>query len=140
MDTLKPRAESPSATAQPIALLVDDDADFRTLLGEVLQDEGYGVLEAANGAEAMPVMNGWALFAVLEAKSELRGIPIVFLSATPHMAPGGGSLVVGKPFNVTSLATLLTALRPRDSSGEIPLKSSPRIATVYELCPTDRRP
>jgi CheY-like chemotaxis protein len=145
-----------SAAARPVALLVDDDADFRSLLGEVLRDEGYDVAEAANGLEAvallesqkpdvmivdlaMPVMNGWTLFAVLERKSELRSIPVVFLSAMPHMAPGGGSMVVGKPLNVTSLTKLLAALRPRTSSGDIPLKTSPRIAPVYELCPTERR-
>lgn len=134
----------------PLAFLVDDDNDFRTLFGEVLREEGYQVIEAANGMEAMalldshtpdvmlidlamPVMNGWALFAALERRPELRSVPVVFLSAMPHMAPGGGSLVIGKPLNVTSLTTLLAALRPNSPSGEVPLKSSPRIAPVYDL-------
>ena len=139
----------------PLAFLVDDDNDFRTLFGEVLREEGYQVIEAANGMEAMalldshtpdvmlidlamPVMNGWALFAALERRPELRSVPVVFLSAMPHMAPGGGSLVIGKPLNVTSLTTLLAALRPNSPSGEVPLKSSPRIAPVYDLRPSRR--
>ena len=139
----------------PLAFLVDDDTDFRTLFGEVLREEGYQVIEAANGMEAMalldshtpdvmlidlamPVMNGWALFAALERRPELRSVPVVFLSAMPHMAPGGGSLVIGKPLNVTSLTTLLAALRPGSPSGELPLKSSPRIAPVYDLRPSRR--
>jgi len=139
----------------PLAFLVDDDNDFRTLFGEVLREEGYQVIEAANGMEAMalldshtpdvmlidlamPVMNGWALFAALERRPELRSVPVVFLSAMPHMAPGGGSLVIGKPLNVTSLTTLLAALRPNSPSGEVPLKTSPRIAPVYDLRPSRR--
>jgi CheY-like chemotaxis protein len=140
----------------PIALIVDDDSDFRSVLGEVLGDEGYRVVEASNGNEAldvldslkpdvilvdliMPVMNGWALFAAIEARNELRSTPVVFLSAVPHMAPGGGSLVVKKPLDLPALMTLLDALRPEPSSSEMRIKAAPRTTPAYRLRGPNRR-
>lgn len=99
------------------ALIVDDDSDFRNALGEVLSDEGYRVLKASNGHEAMaildslipdvilidlimPEMNGWALFAIVDARPELKTVPVVFLSGVPHMAPGyprGRASPIGDP-------------------------------------------
>ena len=77
-------------------LVVEDEENLRTLLRRALQSHGYGVLEAANGAEAllileekrqvhivvtdlrMPVMDGRQLASVL---SRLRpAIPVVFMS------------------------------------------------------------
>src|ERR1700733_9065245 len=108
----------------PIVLVVDDDSDFRSMLGEILQDEGCHVVEAADGEEAlrvleslvpdivlvdlvMPVMNGWALFAAIEARPELRDARIVFLSGVPQMAPPGGLLVLKKPLDLPALMALL---------------------------------
>jgi CheY-like chemotaxis protein len=123
-----------------IALLVDDDNDFRSLFSEVLREEGYGVVEASNGVEAMavldeltpdvllidlvmPTMNGWALFRRLQQRSELRTVPVVFLSAMPQLAPVGGAMTVSKPLTLQNLTALLEALRPARTSSEIPLKS-----------------
>jgi CheY-like chemotaxis protein len=134
----------------PIALIVDDDADFRSVLGELLQDEGYWIVEASNGKDAirvldslkpdvilidllMPVMNGWSLFASIEERTELQAIPVVFLSALPHMAPGGGSLILKKPLDLPAMLKLLDALRPGKSSSEIRLKAAPRTAPAYRL-------
>jgi CheY-like chemotaxis protein len=134
----------------PIALLVDDDADFRSVLGEVLEGEGYWIVEAANGREAirvlnslrpdvilidllMPVMNGWSLFAAIEDRPELRTVPVVFLSALPHMAPGGGSLILKKPLDLPALMKLLDALGPGSSPSEMRLKAAPRTAPAYRL-------
>ena len=77
-------------------LVVDDEPDIRQLLGIVLEKEGYQVIEACNGQEAlavagehedislvimdimMPVMNG------VNAAERIRSIspvPILFLTA-----------------------------------------------------------
>jgi CheY-like chemotaxis protein len=134
----------------PIALLVDDDADFRSVLGEVLEGEGYWIVQAANGREAMkvlsslkpdvilidllmPVMNGWSLFAAIEERPELLTVPVVFLSALPHMAPGGGSLILKKPLDLPALMKLLDALGPGASPSEMRLKAAPRTAPAYRL-------
>jgi CheY-like chemotaxis protein len=138
-----------------IALIVDDDIDFREALAEVLTAEGYRAVEAVNGYDAitvlnalkpdvilidlmMPVMNGWSLFAAIEARQELQNVPVVFLSAVSHMAPGGGSLVLKKPLNLPELWTLLDGLRVDPVSSEIRLKASPRTSPDY--CIPSRRP
>lgn len=127
----------------PVVLIVDDDEDFRSALAEVLRDEGNHVVEAANGQEAirvldslkpdlilvdliMPVVDGWSLFAAIQGREELREVPVAFLSAVPQMAPGGGSLILKKPLDLPALLTLLEAVRPVASSGKIPLKAAPR--------------
>jgi CheY-like chemotaxis protein len=140
----------------PIALLVDDDSDFRSMLAEVLGDEGYRIVEASNGSEAlevldslkpdvilvdllMPVMNGWSLFASIEGRPELQMTPVVFLSAVPHMAPGGGSLILKKPLDLPTLMRLLAALRADPSSSEMRLKAAPRTTPAYRLRDSNRR-
>ena len=67
----------------PRILVIDDDASIRTLLRFVLEEEGYDVVEAANGAEGlqqyeaapaalvitdlqMPVMDGLELLRALQ--------------------------------------------------------------------------
>jgi CheY-like chemotaxis protein len=132
----------------PIAFIVDDDPDFRGALAEVLEDEGYRTVGAENGEVAlrlldslkpdvilidllMPVMNGWSPFATIERRRELRAVPVVFLSAIPQMAPGGGSLILKKPLDLPNLLTLLEALRPAPSSSEFRLQAAPRVAPDY---------
>jgi two-component system response regulator (stage 0 sporulation protein F) len=117
----------------PIALIVDDETDFRSLLGEVLRADGYVVVDAPDGAQAlhildcvipdvmildlrMPIMSGWELYSAVEGRPELRDVPVVFLSAVPQSAPDGGALIVRKPFDLRRLGTLLKALHPAPRS------------------------
>jgi CheY-like chemotaxis protein len=92
------RAETPLDTRASI-LIVEDDADLREALSQVLRDEGYEVLGAAHGREAldrlrggrrpslilldltMPVMNGWQFRAEQREDPELSRIPVIVLSA-----------------------------------------------------------
>ena len=76
-------------------LVVDDDADIRELVRELLERAGHEVVEAAEGAEAlrvfyaerpdlvmldvsMPVLDGWQ---TLERIRELSEVPVVMLTA-----------------------------------------------------------
>jgi CheY-like chemotaxis protein len=114
---------------QPVVLIVDDDADFRTVMTEVLRDEGCAVVEAEDGQAAlhvldvltpdvifvdlmMPTMNGWSLYAELQERPELDAVQIVVLSAAPRMAPVGAPLVLKKPLDLPNLIRLVEALRP----------------------------
>ena len=79
-------------------LLVEDDDDIRDDLAELLMDEGYRVVTAANGQEAwqelqrreipcvilldllMPVMSGWDLHTRLLSDPRLACVPVVVMT------------------------------------------------------------
>ena len=103
-------------------LVVDDDPDIRELLFTALEDEGYEVVPAANGQEAlaiiqtfrpdvivldlmMPVMDGWQFARELRARDE--DIPIVLLSAArdlrTHAAALSAAEIIEKPFDLSDL-------------------------------------
>jgi CheY-like chemotaxis protein len=88
-----------TTTMPPYLLVIEDDQDVRDTLSEVLRDEGYDVVTAANGQEAldflhghppprlilldlmMPVMNGSQFRARQMADARLAQIPTVVLTA-----------------------------------------------------------
>jgi CheY-like chemotaxis protein len=105
-------------------LIVDDDEEIRTLLSELLADEGYRVREAIHGRDAMakleeagntlpslilldlmmPVMNGLELLDALATSEELRQIPVIVTTAAPDKAVGRSfASIVKKPYEVTAL-------------------------------------
>lgn len=47
------QGESIGAPPPPLILLIDDEEPFRSVLKQVLQNAGYEVMEAANGAEGI---------------------------------------------------------------------------------------
>lgn len=85
-------------------LVVDDDEDLRRTVTMVLAEEGYRVLEAANGAEAlsrlhdgplpdvilldlmMPVMNGEQFRRAQRADPLLAEVPVVVMTAAGSRA------------------------------------------------------
>jgi CheY-like chemotaxis protein len=85
-------------SAVPQILIVEDDADIREDLAELLRDQGYRVTTARNGAEAldhlraelmpclilldlmMPVMDGWEFRRRMLADARLANVPIVLLT------------------------------------------------------------
>jgi CheY-like chemotaxis protein len=89
---------------RPSVLIADDDEAIRQVISEVLRGEGYDVVCAANGAQAlselykerqpdlvlldlmMPVMSGWEVLELLQSSEELSRIPVVVMSAMT--APG----------------------------------------------------
>jgi CheY-like chemotaxis protein len=52
-------------TPVPVVLVVDDDPDVLLVAATLLGDQGYTVLEASSGAEAMQVMRANSEIAVL---------------------------------------------------------------------------
>jgi CheY-like chemotaxis protein len=102
-------------------LVVDDDASIRELLSAAFEDDGYEVMPARNGEDAlsvcerwrpdvivldlmMPVMDGWTFAKRLHERDD---IPIVVLSAANdlerHAKALGATDVVGKPFDLDQL-------------------------------------
>jgi CheY-like chemotaxis protein len=99
-----------------IVLVVEDDADVRLELQELLTDEGYRVLVASNGREAlsvleqvrpnlvlldlmMPLVNGWDVMAAIATDPMLTDIPVVVLSAYVDQAPKGVVCAMSKPIS-----------------------------------------
>src|SRR4030042_94371 len=81
-----------------LILIVDDEEDLLWMLGKRLTAEGYSVLAATNGADAlalaksqhpdiivldiiMPEMEGGEVAAELKEHPVTRNIPVIFLTA-----------------------------------------------------------
>ena len=108
----------------PLVLIVEDEDAIRDVIADVLQDRGFRIRTASNGAEAlrcveqarpdvmvldllMPVMHGWDF---MEEYGERIGglpIPIVVVSVNPALPRSFGRFgvrhIIGKPFNVDEL-------------------------------------
>jgi CheY-like chemotaxis protein len=106
-------------------LVVDDERDIREAVAELLEDEGYDVVWARDGEEAlqqarehhpqlvlldlmMPGMNGWEFRKAQKEDPELAAIPVVVLSAFGSEAGVDAAAFVQKPFE---LDELLSAVR-----------------------------
>jgi CheY-like chemotaxis protein len=103
-------------------LLVEDEESIRSQLRELLEDEGYAVVEAHNGQEAlaamndgldpavvlldlmMPVMDGWELLERMRCHQRLAKVPVVVASAVADSEGlPAGVRFLRKPFCVNAL-------------------------------------
>jgi CheY-like chemotaxis protein len=108
-------------------LVVDDEADIRESLRDALGDEGYAVVVAANGKEAleilpalpkpcavildiiMPVMSGTELYEAMRTTPALADIPVLISTSDPSRAPGRVPLMK-KPINLDRLLDAVARL------------------------------
>jgi two-component system, sensor histidine kinase and response regulator len=118
---------------QRTVLLIDDEPEIRDSLRDALGDDGYSVVVATNGREAlallprlsrpcvvildviMPVMSGAELYAAMQADPALAQIPVVVSTSDPSRAPRGLP-IVRKPIDLERLLRMIAALfqpRPR---------------------------
>jgi len=124
--------------SQRVVLLVDDDEDSRSAIGEVLTSEGFTVSYAGHGREAlelieigpmpdlilldwiMPEMGGAELLAILDRSPATRAIPLIVLTALPRVA-SPGRRVVRKPVYLEELVwTVVEMCPPLWADGEAP--------------------
>jgi two-component system response regulator MprA len=74
-------AAGQTRTGAPAVLIVEDEAPLRELLAELLREEGYHVAEAADGVEALRI---------LESRDPARSIRVVLLDMMlPHLDGAG---------------------------------------------------
>jgi CheY-like chemotaxis protein len=91
-------AARPPAAGCPV-LIIEDDADLRDMMAQLLRLEGVTAVTAANGREAldylrghpppnvilldlmMPVMDGWEFRREQERDPALADVPVIVLSA-----------------------------------------------------------
>lgn len=107
---------------RPVVLIVEDDASVRMTLSFVLEDEGFAVLEAEDGEEAlrlatserpnvilldsvMPKLGGPQVLAALKENKTTSDIPVFILSGmTPRAdTDWAGAHFIGKPFSPDEL-------------------------------------
>jgi CheY-like chemotaxis protein len=110
-------------------LVVDDDADIRLTLEDVLVAEGFSVALAANGAEAlrvltgarprvilldlsMPVMDGEQFRERQRSDATLAAIPIVVMTAADRtrekIAPMNADGFLAKPVQLDDLLAIVS--------------------------------
>jgi CheY-like chemotaxis protein len=115
--------------------VVDDDDDVRDAVRAILEEEGYQTIGAANGEEAlklleqgeerptlilldlmMPGMDGWEFLARIDEQRDLHAIPVALMSAHPSVIKAFGAargsdvskaLLLPKPLNVLRLLSLV---------------------------------
>jgi signal transduction histidine kinase/CheY-like chemotaxis protein len=129
VDGVLPVAEpgAPSSDGRPTVLVVDDDPLAHDLLAKTLDKEGYRVIAAHSGAEAltlarqhrpqaitldvlMPRMDGWAALKELKADAALRDIPVIMVSNLNERGlaiPLGAADYMTKPIDKHRLAAIL---------------------------------
>jgi CheY-like chemotaxis protein len=111
-------------------LVVDDDEDIRLTLQQILEEQGYPSLIAANGAEAlevihrerrrprlvlldlmMPVMDGPRFQAKLAEDPGLAAVPVVVISAGATPQRQAGVHAAGYLSKPVDLRTLMGTIR-----------------------------
>ena len=105
-------------------LVVDDDAGIRSVVADAFEMEGYCVITARNGAEAlervrasrpdaivvdlmMPIMDGWQFLEACRNEALCDGTPVVVMSAYRYLGQIGpdlgASACIAKPFDLDVL-------------------------------------
>jgi CheY-like chemotaxis protein len=120
-------------------LVVDDESDIRDTIVEVLKDEGYEAVGAANGREAldelarssvlpeavlldlrMPVLDGAGFRREQLQVPRLASLPIIVVSANAQVREIADALGVAgylrKPFNLDAMLKVLTEIRASRSA------------------------
>lgn len=112
-------------------LVVDDNGMIRRVVAELLQHQGYDVLEAENGHVAqeilaqhrvdlvltdndMPLVSGIDLLSHIMTDKQLLNTPVVLMSGKPDVMglamKIGATAFVAKPFNNLELIVLVETL------------------------------
>ncbi len=122
---------------QPTILVVDDEQDIVELLRYNLNKEGYRVLTATNGREAlrllekhpdlvlldvmMPEMDGWEVCKAIRREPETSTLPVIFLTARESEVDEvlglelGADDYIAKPVRIRTLvARVKKALQVRE--------------------------
>lgn len=122
-----------------LILLVEDHLALRRNLAFLLEVNGYDVLAASDGEEAlgimerfvpdvilsdidMPGMNGYDLLCHVRADNRLAGVPFVFasdrytLDAIEQAIALGADDYLPKPFDITDVLEIIAGVLPTQSN------------------------
>lgn len=139
-------------------LVVDDSPDIRELLRRLLSAQGYHVLEAADGNDALsmarrhrpdvimldlclPGLDGWEAARRIRAEPALEEIPIIAVtgyalsSATQAALDAGCHCVLAKPFDLNEIVrTVETMLASHTPTHITPLHNDTSAEEQLMLC------
>lgn len=137
-----PSVDAIRATGKETLMVVEDERAVRRLLSTALTQNGYAVVEAGSGSEALtlfrqrgrhpprlviadvilPDMTGDALFAKI--RSDWPGIPALYISGYPEndlflqKVVAGGGQFLSKPFTASALCQKVRAFIDHASAFE----------------------
>jgi CheY-like chemotaxis protein len=119
----------PKAASRPV-LIVDDEPIILGLLRDVLEEEGFAVITADNGAAAlyliehtpvalvltdlmMPFVSGIDLARQLHSNPQTAAIPLLLMSAAmPPQVSHMFAAVIHKPFEVDTIVRMVRQFLP----------------------------
>ena len=104
------------STEKSVILIIDDDAESREALSELLAKEGYTAVCAENGRDAldylsrsipsliildlmMPIMSGWEFRERQRADPRLSSLPVVVTSASGLAQEIDANALISKPID-----------------------------------------
>ena len=115
----------------PSVLVVDDDLALRTMIAQLMSDEGWEVRGASDGADALTVLGSWVpdvllvdltmprmdgrvFISEVTRTNRTANISIVLMSGSRAVHPAAAELraaaAIEKPFEVRELVITLAAL------------------------------
>jgi CheY-like chemotaxis protein len=120
-------------------LVVDDEPVLRVLMREILQEEGYAVIDAADGRTMlelldgvhpdlvlmdvmMPGVDGREAYQMLRSRTDLPDLPVVMMSAAvqPSKLDPSITAFLRKPFDLTELLELVArVIGPPQHDGKV---------------------
>jgi signal transduction histidine kinase/CheY-like chemotaxis protein len=129
-DEQTPLGDGAHAASAITVLIVDDDEAVHDVLSATLGREGYFLLHARDGAEAlaimrrtppdvvtldvqMPKIDGWSVLGIMKSEPQLQNIPVVMLTIVDDRNLGfslGASEFMTKPIDRNRLTALLRKL------------------------------
>jgi two-component system cell cycle response regulator len=146
---------TPDAEHRPLILVAEDDNDIRVLVGTLLRAEGYDVLEASNGADAlhavharhpdlclvdveMPGVGGLEFLSALRADPAQTAPPVLLVTAraaSRQIAHGldlGAQDYLAKPFDPGEmLARVRRSLRDKAATDALRCERDALRETAY---------
>jgi len=139
-------------------LLVEDEADIRTLLAELLRHDGYEVIEAADGDQAVALIDGPDGFDLLLTDVQMPGLidgiqvatyarqryphlPVIVVSAQPSNAQRlrrlvSRSVFIGKPYRLNTLLETMRRMlaEPAPDPAHVLVHSHPQLMPQRHRC------
>lgn len=151
-------SDGETTSGRPLVLVVDDDPAVRSYLSQLLASQGYEVVTAGDGTEAieaarkrrpdcitmdimMPGMDGETAISLLRRDPRLSRIPILVLTVREGFASNAADATLTKPVDEDKLLDLLRSLLGRGTSNQPILLlapwEGPDLASLFSFAAKD---